>query len=138
MDFVTAALAGVLFGAGLLVSRMYDPQRVLSFLDVAGHWNPALAFTLFGAIIAASPAFWYVRTKKQDLRRRPVELPDRSKIDRPLIVGSAIFGIGWGLSGICPGPSLLLLTGLSLPALVFAVGVIAGLLSVKLITRRSG
>jgi uncharacterized protein len=116
---------------------MYDPQRVLSFLDVGGHWNPALAFTLFGAIVVATPAFWYVRTRKPDLRHTPIELPDRVKIDRPLIVGSALFGIGWGSSGICPGPSLLLLTGLSLPAFIFFGGVIAGLFAVWLLPDRA-
>jgi uncharacterized protein len=137
VGFLTTLLAGALFGTGLLISRMYDPQRVLSFLDVAGHWNPALAFTLIGAIVAAAPAFWYVRTRKQDLRHAPVELPDRTKIDRSLVVGSALFGIGWGLSGICPGPSLLLLTGLSLPAFVFVGGVIAGLFAVQLLPDRA-
>lgn len=136
MGFLTALLAGALFGTGILISRMYDPQRVLSFLDVAGHWNPALALTMIGAIIAAAPAFRYVRTRKQDLHHTPVELPDRLKIDRALVVGSAVFGIGWGLSGICPGPGLLLLTGLSLPAIVFVGGVIAGLFAVRLLDPR--
>lgn len=126
MDFLSAFLAGGLFGTGLVVSRMFDPQRVLSFLDIAGRWNPALAFTLAGAILVATPAFWYVRTRKQDLHHRPVELPDRTHIDRPLLVGSALFGVGWGLSGICPGPGLLLLTTLSLPAFVFVGAVIVG------------
>jgi uncharacterized membrane protein YedE/YeeE len=137
VNFLTALLAGALFGTGLLISRMYDPQRVLSFLDVAGHWNPALVFTMIGAIIVAAPAFWYVRTQKYDLRHTTVELPDRVKIDRPLVVGSALFGIGWGLSGICPGPSLLLMTGLSLPAFVFVAGVIAGLFAVRLLPDRA-
>jgi uncharacterized membrane protein YedE/YeeE len=136
VGFLTALLAGASFGTGLLLSGMYDPQRVLAFLDVAGRWNPSLAFTMLGAIIVASPAFWYVRTRKQDLLHRPVELPDRVKIDRPLLLGSGLFGIGWGLSGICPGPSLLLLTGLTLPAFIFVVGVIAGLLAVRLLPGR--
>jgi uncharacterized membrane protein YedE/YeeE len=86
---------------------MCDPQRVLGFLDVAGHWNPALAFTMGGAIVVAAPAFLYVRRRRVDLLGRAAELPDRFKIDGRLIGGSAIFGVGWGLSGICPGPGLL-------------------------------
>lgn len=126
MAFLTALLAGLLFGLGLLVSRMCDPQRVLAFLDVAGRWNPALAFTMGGAILVAAPAFWYVRRHHGALLGEPFELPDRFKINVPLITGSAIFGLGWGLSGICPGPSLLLLTGGTVQSLVFVAGVIAG------------
>jgi uncharacterized protein len=105
---------------------MSDPRRVLAFLDVAGQWNPALAFTMGGAILVAAPAFWYVRKRGIIMLGVAVELPARIKIDAPLMLGSAIFGIGWGLSGICPGPALLLLTGGSLQAIVFVGGLIAG------------
>jgi uncharacterized protein len=124
--FFSALIAGLLFGAGLLLSRMCDPQRVLGFLDVAGHWNPALAFTMGGAIAVAAPAFYFVRKRHADLLGVATELPDRFKITRALIGGSALFGIGWGLSGICPGPSLLLLTGGSIQSVVFAVGIVLG------------
>jgi uncharacterized membrane protein YedE/YeeE len=126
LAFLTALIAGILFGSGLLLSRMCDPQRVLAFLDVAGEWNPALAFTMGGAILIAVPAFWYVRSRHRNLLGEATELPDRFKINSALVVGSAIFGLGWGLSGICPGPSLLLLTGGSVRSVVFVVGVIAG------------
>jgi uncharacterized protein len=135
---LTASLAGILFGLGLVLSRMYDPQRVLAFLDIAGHWNPALAFTMGGAILVAAPAFLYVRRKRQDLLGRAVELPARFKYDRRLIGGSAIFGIGWGLSGICPGPGLLLLTGGSIQSLAFIGGVIAGFFALRLLPAIGG
>lgn len=131
MKFLTALLAGALFGSGLLLSRMCDPQRVLAFLDVAGHWNPALAFTMGGAILVAAPAFLYVRRRHTNLLGESTELPDRFKISGPLVAGSAIFGIGWGLSGICPGPGLLLLTGGSVQSLVFVGAVIAGSLALR-------
>jgi uncharacterized membrane protein YedE/YeeE len=131
MGFLTALLAGVLFGGGLLLSKMYDPQRVLAFLDVAGRWNPAPAFTMGGAILVAAPAFLYVRRHHADLLGQTTELPDRFKITGRLIAGSAIFGLGWGLSGICPGPGLLLLTGGSVQSIVFAGAVIAGFLVVR-------
>jgi uncharacterized membrane protein YedE/YeeE len=131
--FLTALLAGLLFGSGLLLSRMCDPQRVLAFLDVAGRWNPALAFTMGGAIIVGAPAFFYVRRHHVDLRGRTVELPNRFKIDRRLIIGSTIFGIGWGLSGICPGPGLLLLTGGTVQSIVFIGGVVAGFYALRLL-----
>jgi uncharacterized membrane protein YedE/YeeE len=116
---------------------MYDPQRVLAFLDVAGHWNPALAFTMGGAILVAAPAFWYVRKRRVNVLGADTELPDRFKVDVPLIAGSVIFGIGWGLSGICPGPSLLLLTGRSMQSVVFVGGVIAGVLVLRLLPGRA-
>jgi uncharacterized membrane protein YedE/YeeE len=131
--FLTALLAGLLFGSGLLLSRMCDPQRVLAFLDVAGRWNPALAFTMGGAIIVAAPAFLYVRRRHVDLRGRTAELPNRFTIDRRLIIGSAIFGVGWGLSGICPGPALLLLTGGTIQSIVFICGVVAGFYALRLL-----
>jgi uncharacterized membrane protein YedE/YeeE len=126
MAFVTALVAGVLFGLGLVVSRMVDPQRVLGFLDVAGHWNPALAFTMGGAVLIAAPAFWYVRRRGVDLTGAAVALPNRLRIDGALIGGSALFGVGWGLSGICPGPALLLLAGRSIQAVVFVAALVAG------------
>jgi len=133
--FLTALFAGILFGAGLMLSRMCDPQRVLAFLDVAGRWNPALAFTMGGAIIVAAPAFWYVRRRRVDLLGTVTSLPERFHVDRRLIVGSALFGLGWGLSGICPGPGLLLLTAGSVQAVVFVGAMIAGFLALRLLPR---
>jgi uncharacterized membrane protein YedE/YeeE len=133
--FLTALAAGILFGSGLLLSRMFDPQRVLGFLDVAGHWNPALAFTLGGAVLVAAPAFWYVRRRRVSLLGEAVELPDRFDIDGRLIAGGAIFGIGWGLSGICPGPGLLLLTRGTVQAVVFVAAMIAGFLVLRVVRR---
>jgi len=126
LAFLTALLAGLLFGAGLLLSRMCDPQRVLSFLDVAGQWNPALAFTMGGAVLVAMPAFYFVRKRHVDLLGVATTLPDRFKITARLIGGSAVFGVGWGLSGICPGPGLLLLTGGTIESAVFVAGIVAG------------
>jgi uncharacterized membrane protein YedE/YeeE len=133
LAFLTALFAGILFGLGLLLSRMCDPQRVLAFLDVAGHWNPALAFTMGGAILIAAPAFLYARKRRVDLLGQEVQLPNRFNINRRLIGGSAIFGVGWGLSGICPGPGLLLLTGGSLQSFVFVGGVIVGFFVLRLL-----
>jgi uncharacterized membrane protein YedE/YeeE len=132
---LTALFAGILFGLGLLLSRMCDPQRVLAFLDFTGHWNPALAFTMGGAILVAAPAFLYVRKGRVDLMGQAVELPGRFNINRRLIGGSAIFGVGWGLSGICPGPGLLLLTAGSAQSFVFMGGVIVGIFALRLLPR---
>jgi uncharacterized protein len=117
---------------------MCDPQRVLSFLDVAGRWNPALAFTMGGAILVAAPAFLYVRKRRVTALGEATELPGGSKIDAPLIVGSAIFGIGWGLAGICPGPGLLLLTRGSVQSVVFVGAMITGFFSLRMLQGRAG
>ena len=125
-NFATALLAGLLFGSGLLVSGMTNPANVLGFLDVAGQWNPALALTMGGAVLAAAPAFYFARRRGHTLAGEPVNLPDRQRIDRPLLVGAAVFGLGWGMSGICPGPGIVLLMGLSPQSIVFCVALATG------------
>jgi uncharacterized membrane protein YedE/YeeE len=124
---VSALVAGLLFGSGLVISGMTDPQRVLAFLDLFGHWNPALALTMGGAIAVAAPAFWLLRRRGITLGGDPVRLPISRRIDARLLAGSAIFGVGWGMSGICPGPGLLLLTTGAAPAIVFFLGLAAGI-----------
>jgi hypothetical protein len=128
MNFLTALIAGVLFGAGLLLSGMTNPATVLSFLDITGAWNPALALTMGGAIAVAAPAFALMRRRGKTLTGERVDLPDRTRIDAPLLVGSALFGLGWGLAGICPGPGLIQLTGLGLHAVLFVAAMAVGML----------
>jgi uncharacterized membrane protein YedE/YeeE len=109
MKVLSAALFGLLFGAGLIVSGMTDPARVIGFLDVTGAWNPALAFVMGGAVVVALPAFAFARRGGASALGGAIELPpDRFRIDRRLLAGAAIFGVGWGLVGVCPGPSLVL------------------------------
>jgi uncharacterized membrane protein YedE/YeeE len=135
MKQLTALLAGLLFGAGLLVSGMANPQVVLGFLDVAGHWNPALAFTMGGAIAVAAPAFWWARRSGPTAALAPAP---GLRIDARLLAGSALFGIGWGLSGICPGPGLLLLASWTLPAWAFVAAMALGMLLPGWLERRAG
>lgn len=137
MTAVIALLAGMLFGAGLLLSGMTNPANIIAFLDVAGHWQVSLVLTMAAAIVVALPAFAYVRRRGRSLGGNPIVAIDRLLIDRPLLLGSAIFGIGWGLSGICPGPGLVLLTSLDPRAFVFVAGVSVGALAMTL-ARRSG
>jgi uncharacterized membrane protein YedE/YeeE len=135
---LAAGFLGIVFGLGLVLSHMADPARVAAFLDVTGDWNPALAFVMGGAIVVAAPAFWYARHHVRSLLGTPFRLPDRFRITWRLVIGAAIFGIGWGLSGICPGPGIVLLGGLDAHALVFVAAVIVGsLLSDLVVPRRS-
>jgi uncharacterized protein len=124
-----AYLAGLLFGAGLLLSRMVNPNNVLAFLDFTGHWNAALVFTMAGAIAVAMPAFAYARWTRRTVLGEALELPDRSRVDSKLIVGAIVFGVGWGASGICPGPGLLLLSRGDLHAAIFVAGLVIGTLA---------
>lgn len=100
---------GLLFGFGLLLSGMTDPGKVQGFLDIAGHWDPSLALVMGGAIGVALLPFQSVRARRKTWLGMPMQLPTARQIDRRLIVGSTLFGIGWGLAGICPGPGLVLL-----------------------------
>lgn len=127
MAVVSAFVCGLVFGLGLIVSGMTDPARVLGFLDVAGTWNPALALVMGPAVGVAAAGYALARRW-----RRPVCVPDfswpqRRAIDRRLVVGSVLFGIGWGLSGICPGPALVSAGRGLVPALVFTVSMVAGM-----------
>ena len=139
MKALTALAAGLLFGAGLLLSGMANPANVLAFLDVAGEWNPALALTMGGAIAVAAPAFYLRRRRAGDsggAASGRIASPPSAGVDRPLLGGAAIFGTGWGLSGICPGPGLLLLTTLTPGAFVFVTAMIAGMFLARRVSTR--
>lgn len=138
MKFLTALLAGLLFGAGLLISGMTNPANVLGFLDIFGEWRPQLAFVMGAAVITAAPSFWFVRRGQRSLLGEPVDLPDRRRIDKLLIAGATMFGIGWGLSGICPGPGLLLLASGHGMAYLFMAAVIAGMWLAQVIRNKRG
>jgi uncharacterized membrane protein YedE/YeeE len=128
MKLATSALFGALFGLGLLISGMLDPAKVLGFLDLAGDWNPQLAFVMGGAIAVALPAFQLAQKRQQTLAREPLQLPRRTGLDGRLIGGAAIFGLGWGLSGLCPGPALVAVGFAGPPAFVFAGAMALGTL----------
>lgn len=120
-------VSGALFGAGLTLSGMTDPARVRGFLDVFGHWDPTLAFVMGGAVIVMAIA-WRIQARMA----RPVlgekfSLPDRRDFDRPLIAGSALFGIGWGIAGLCPGPAVASLALSPLSAMPFIAAMLAGM-----------
>jgi uncharacterized membrane protein YedE/YeeE len=123
----TALIAGLLFGSGLVISGMTNPANILSFLDLAGDWNPALALVMLSAIVVALPAFVWVRRHQRNLVGESVLLDNKKPIDNKLIIGAVIFGIGWGLSGLCPAPSLIAGLGGNANILVFVVTMTVGL-----------
>ncbi len=127
LTIVAAGLCGLVFGLGLVLSHMVDPAVIVAFLDVTGDWNPSLAFVMAGGLVVAAPAFWIARHGKRALFGEEFRLPDRLNITRELVLGSAVFGVGWGLGGICPGPGLVLLGTLDTGALYFVPAVIAGM-----------
>ena len=127
MALFYAWLAGLIFGIGLLISGMTNPAKVIGFLDLAGHWDPSLAFVMAGAIAVAAVGFKFARTRTRSLLGLPMNLPTARHIDRRLVVGSLLFGIGWGLAGVCPGPALVLLgSGIGKGA-VFVIAMLVGM-----------
>ena len=128
MRKLTALLAGLLFGIGLLLAGMANPAKVLGFLDLAGAWDPSLALVMVGAIaVAAGPLAWAKR-RGHSLLGAPMQIPVKRELDRRLIGGSLLFGIGWGVAGICPGPALAILLSGHWQVIVFVLAMLAGML----------
>lgn len=119
-------LAGLLFGLGLAISGMTDPARVLGFLDIAGAWDPTLMFVLGGAVVTTFIGYRLVWRRGAPLVGKVFQLPTRRDIDARLLGGAALFGIGWGLSGYCPGPAFASIGGLSAPLAAMLVAMLAG------------
>ena len=133
---VSALGAGFLFGIGLWLSGMANPAKVLGFLDITGRWDASLAFVMAGAVCVTVVAFRLILKRPKPLLDAAFFIAERKDIDAPLVAGAALFGIGWGIGGYCPGPGLTALSTLSAEALVFVAAMIAGgfahrLLSVK-------
>jgi len=118
---------GLLFGIGLCISGMIGPNKVLAFLDLAGQWDPSLALVMGGAVLVGILGFSFAKTRERDLLGGPIELPAAAPIDAQLICGSAIFGIGWGLVGFCPGPAIVDVGFLDPRALVFVAAMAIGM-----------
>lgn len=122
-----AALAGALFGAGLVISGMTQPARILGFLDPLDGWDPSLAFVMAGAVAVYAVAYAVIRRRARPWFDAQFHVPARADIDAPLVLGAAVFGIGWGLGGLCPGPGIVAAAGGSLSALVFVLAMLAGM-----------
>ncbi|MDM0110216.1 YeeE/YedE family protein [Variovorax sp. J22R24] len=129
-------LAGLVFGLGLIVSGMANPAKVLGFLDLAGRWDPSLTFVMAGAIAVGAVAFAVANRRTRSFLGAEMRLPSARHIDRRLILGSTLFGIGWGVAGFCPGPALVALGMGKANALVFVAAMLAGMGIFELFERR--
>jgi uncharacterized protein len=117
---------GAIFGFGLSISEMVNPARVVGFLDITGLWDPTLLFVMAGALAVTFVGFPMILRRGHPLLRGQFGLPTKTRLDGPLIIGAAIFGIGWGIGGFCPGPALAALASGSINILLFAAAMIAG------------
>lgn len=127
MRMIWGFLSGLVFGLGLILSGMADPAKVLNFLDLAGSWDPSLAFVMGGASVTAFIGYRLVWRRDAPALGGAFELPQSRRIDRPLLTGAALFGVGWGIGGFCPGPALTALPLLAPGTLVFVPAMLAGL-----------
>lgn len=124
-----ALLVGLVFGLGLSLSGMTEPLRVLGFLDLAGAWDPTLAFVMGGALMVTVPGFWLARRRGRPILEEVFSWPTRKDIDPKLVTGTALFGIGWGIAGFCPGPAIASLSSALPMVLVFVAAMAVGMLA---------
>lgn len=130
---VSAFAVGLLFGIGLLVSGMANPAKVLAFLDVTGHWDPSLAFVMAGAVAVSAAGYRVARRRGRPVLAPRLDIPNRRDLDPRLLVGAALFGVGWGLVGLCPGPALTILSVVPAPAATFVAAMAVGMLMFRLV-----
>ena len=133
MTLLTALLSGLIFGFGLILSGMANPAKVLGFLDLAGTWDPSLAFVMGGAILVGFAAFFIAYRRTLSFLGGNMHLPNAGTIDRRLVAGSLLFGMGWGVAGFCPGPALVAIGMGETKAMVFAAAMLAGMVIFELL-----
>ena len=119
---------GILFGWGLIISGMSNPQKILSFLDIAGLWDPSLLFVMGGAVLVGLAGFYLASKRSEAFFGGALHIPTRRDISKPLVIGSFIFGAGWGIAGFCPGPALVALGAGHIKAFVFVIAMLVGML----------
>ena len=136
MKNLLTLISGLLFGFGLLLSGMADPAKVQNFLDLFGTWDPSLAFVMGGAIAVTMPGFWLAIRRNKPFFNEVFHLPSRTDLDARLITGAAIFGVGWGLGGFCPGPAVTVLPLAAEGTLIFVVTMLTGMAASKYVLQR--
>ena len=129
MLILASLVCGFIFGLGLLVSGMTQPSKVLGFLDIFGAWDPSLAVVMAAALAVSGIGYWLAQQRPRPVLAPKFDIPTKTSIDTPLVAGSALFGLGWGLVGLCPGPALENLATLSPPVIVFCLAMVAGMVA---------
>ena len=132
MNKLISLLSGTIFGIGLVISEMINPQKVLGFLDIFGNWDPSLTFVMIGALIVSLPMFHIIKKKEKPLLEEKFDYSNNKNIDQRLIFGSILFGAGWGLGGLCPGPAISSLALLNFYSISFVISMFVGFYFVKL------
>ena len=133
MNRLVSLISGIIFGAGLVISEMINPDKVLGFLDLFGNWDPSLAFVMIGSLVVSSPLFHIIKNKEKPLSAEKFNYSNSKNINNRLIIGSVLFGTGWGLSGLCPGPAITSLALLNIYSATFVVAMFVGFYLVKFI-----
>jgi len=131
MQFLSSAIAGALFALGLILSGMINPTKVTGFLDFTGSWDPTLAFVMGGALAVYLPTYRIIKRRDRPIARQEFDIPTQSKITWQLIAGAIIFGIGWGITGMCPGAAIAALPALSPNALTVTLGMSLGIIGMR-------
>jgi uncharacterized membrane protein YedE/YeeE len=126
-QFIISLLTGIIFGTGLILSGMTQPAKVIGFLDIAGAWNPSLMFVMIGAIASHALAYRLITKRSSPLLAESFAIPSLRKTDPRLLTGSFVFGLGWGLAGICPGPAIVAVTSLQNEAVIFMMAMLGGM-----------
>ena len=133
MNKLISLISGIIFGVGLVISEMINPEKVLGFLDIFGNWDPSLAFVMLGALIVSSPMFHLLKKRQKPIFESEFSYSNNKNINKKLIYGSALFGGGWGLAGLCPGPAISSLALLNIYSTTFVVSMFVGFYFVKLL-----
>tara|TARA_B110000305_G_scaffold72816_1_gene81665 strand:- start:39 stop:449 length:411 start_codon:yes stop_codon:yes gene_type:complete len=126
MSRVISLISGIIFGVGLTVSQMIDPAKVLGFLNIFGAWDPSLAFVMIGALIISSPFFHLFKNNNKPVFADSFSYSNNKELNKKLIIGSSLFGAGWGLAGLCPGPAIASLALLNTSSIVFVIAMFVG------------
>ena len=131
MSKIISLVSGIVFGVGLVISEMINPEKVLGFLDLFGNWDPSLAFVMIGALIVSSPLFHIIKNKEKPLFAQKFNYSNNKEVNNRLIVGSALFGAGWGLGGLCPGPAISSIALININSITFVFAMFFGFYLVK-------
>lgn len=133
MSKIVSLICGIIFGIGLTISKMIDPAKVLGFLNIFGDWDPSLAFVMIGALIISSPFFHLFKNNKKPIFADSFSYSNNKELNKKLIFGSSLFGAGWGLAGLCPGPAIASLALFNTSSIIFVITMFVGFYLVKLL-----